>query len=91
MSKLQLKRSLQEITKYEALEYLKKQQFKLEKIKNIKFLELRMQDYLMDGVGVENNIQSKGPDIRFKNCKTHHRSERSASSLKYCKEFYNIS
>ena len=44
MSKLQLKRILQEKIKYEALEYLKNQQVKQEKIKNLEFLDLKMQD-----------------------------------------------
>ena len=49
MSKIQLKRILEEKIKYEALEFLKKQQLQQEKIKNLEFMELKMQDYLMDG------------------------------------------
>ena len=49
MSKLQLRKLLCEKIRYEALEYLKTQQVKQEKIKNIVYSELKMQDYLREG------------------------------------------
>ena len=49
MSKLQLKRILKDRICLEALQYLKNQQLKQEKIKNIKYNELKMQDYLAEG------------------------------------------
>ena len=49
MSKLQLKKILKEKTRNEAFMYLKNQQTKQEKIKNIDYNELKMQDYLADG------------------------------------------
>ena len=49
MSKLQLKKILKEKIQNEAFMYLRNQQTKQEKIKNIQYKELKMQDYLADG------------------------------------------
>ena len=49
MSKIKLKKILREKTNYEALVYLKSQQMVQEKIKNIIYKELKMQDYLAEG------------------------------------------
>ena len=49
MSKFQLKKILKEKIRNEAFIYLKNQQTKQEKIKNIEYKELKMQDYLADG------------------------------------------
>ena len=49
MSKFQLRRILVEQIKNEALVYLKNQQSKQEKIREIVFNELKMQNYLSDG------------------------------------------
>ena len=49
MSKIQLKKILKEKIRNEAFMYLRNQQTKQEKIKNIEYKELKMQDYLADG------------------------------------------
>ena len=49
MSKFQLRKALKEKIKDEALVFLKSQQMKQEKIKNIEYKELKMQDYLAQG------------------------------------------
>ena len=49
VTKYQLKRMLVEKIKIEAFVFLKNQQLKQEKIKNIVYKELKMQDYLADG------------------------------------------
>ena len=49
MSKNELRQMLKEKTKYEALVYLKNQQMGQEKIKNIIYKKLKMQDYLAEG------------------------------------------
>ena len=49
MTKFQLRRILVEKIKIEAFVFLKNQQSKQEKIKNLVFKELKMQDYLSDG------------------------------------------
>ena len=49
MSKFTLKQILREKTKFEALVYLKSQQMVQEKIKNIVYRDLKMQDYLFEG------------------------------------------
>ena len=49
MSKFQLRKVLREKIKDEALVFLKSQQMKQEKIKNIEYKELKMQDYLAQG------------------------------------------
>ena len=49
MSKIKLKKILREKTNYEAFVYLKSQQMVQEKIKNILYKELKMQDYLAEG------------------------------------------
>ena len=49
MSKNELRKMLKKKTKYEALVYLKSQQMGQEKIKNIIYKELKMQNYLAEG------------------------------------------
>ena len=49
MSKLHLKKILKEKIRNKAFIYLRNQQTKQEKIKNIEYKELKMQDYLADG------------------------------------------
>ena len=49
MSKIQLRNILHKKIKYEALMYLKNQQLKQEKIRNVVYSELKMQDYLQEG------------------------------------------
>ena len=49
MSKFKFTQILKEKTKYEAFMFLKSQQSKQEKIKNIVYKELKMQDYLAEG------------------------------------------
>ena len=49
MTKLQLKKILKEKIQNEAFMYLRNQQAKQEKIKDIQYKELKMQDYLADG------------------------------------------
>ena len=49
MSKFKFTQILKEKTKYEAFMFLKSQQSKQEKIQNIVYKELKMQDYLAEG------------------------------------------
>ena len=49
MSKLKLKKILKDKIRNEAFVYLTNQQIKQEKIKNIKYTQLKMQDYLAEG------------------------------------------
>ena len=49
LSKIQLKKIIKERIQHEALVYLKIQQMKQEKIKNINYNQLKMQDYLAEG------------------------------------------
>ena len=49
MSKMQLRKMLSKKIRHEALVYLKNQQFNQEKIKDIVYSDLKMQDYLQEG------------------------------------------
>ena len=57
LTKLQFRKILKERIRNEAFEFLKNQQLNQEKIKNIKYEELKIQDYLADGD--RNNSVSK--------------------------------
>ena len=70
MSKYRFSKLLKNEIKNAAFLYLKEQQCKQEKIKDIKYSKLEMQDYLANGdrnISSKNYLQGKGQDTRYKN------------------------